>query len=276
MTARTAPLRIMVAIPAYNCAPQIGRVIARFTPALAGMFCEIAVIDNRSRDDTLEAAIAAAKANTLLPITVLRNVENYGLGGTHKVAFARCLEKGYDGVVILHGDDQGDIADFADLQDTIAATGASCILGARFHPKSRISGYSRFRIFGNRVFNALHTICVGQTVHDMGSGLNYYSRELIARGLHLKMPDDLTFNNGMLLATYAVKEQVVFKPILWREDDQISNVRMFRQSRRILFFLFLYLFDRGSFLTRDFRAIARDDYRSEEIFRNNVHGNTVS
>jgi glycosyltransferase involved in cell wall biosynthesis len=260
--------KLMVAIPAYNCARQIGRVLRQFDAEVAPLFEEVVVIDNRSRDGTIEAAIAAAKDNCLLPISVLRNEDNYNLGGSHKVAFARCLEKGYDGVVILHGDDQGRIADFADLQDDIARTDARCILGARFHPRSSLNGYPLARIAGNIVFNWIYALCAGARVHDMGSGLNYYSRQLIERGIHLRMPDDLTFNNCMLLATYAARETVLFKPISWREEDQTSNARLVRQSLRLLNYLFLFVFDREKFLTEDFRAAPRTQYPSTQIFGN--------
>lgn len=51
------------------------------------------------------------KANRpAVPVTLLRNDENYGLGGSHKVAFDYALNNAYDYVVVLHGDDQGSIA----------------------------------------------------------------------------------------------------------------------------------------------------------------------
>ena len=255
--------RILVAIPAYNCRNQIGRVLGQFTPEIAPLFSEVVVIDNRSKDDTAEVALAEAAKSTLLPIRVLRNVDNYGLGGTHKVAFARCLELGYDGVVILHGDDQGRIADFADLHAEIDRTKASCILGARFARGSEITGYPAVRMWGNHIFNGIYSAVVGRRVTDMGSGLNYYDRSLIEKGLHLRMPDDLTFNNCMLLATYAAKLPVAFTAISWREEDQISNAKLVTQSRKLLDYLALYMRERSKFLTEDFRQVKRDAYPSE-------------
>jgi glycosyltransferase involved in cell wall biosynthesis len=255
--------RIMVAVPAYNCAAQVPRVIDQFTQETGPLFAEVIVVDNRSRDDTVRAALVAAERNPHVPVTVMRNVDNYSLGGTHKVAFARCLERGYDGVVILHGDDQGRIGDFADIADEAARTRAHCILGARFMPGARLTGYGAFRVFGNHVFNALYTLVVGKRVHDMGSGLNYYDRALIEKGIHMTMPDDLTFNNCMLLATYAAGCKVVYKPISWREEDQVSNARLFTQARKLLRYLALYTFKRRALLERDFRDTPRDAYPSE-------------
>lgn len=261
----------MVAVPAYNCAAQIGRVIAQFTPELAQYFAELVVIDNCSQDDTVPRALDAANACDTLPVTVLRNVENYSLGGSHKVAFQRCIDRDYDGVVILHGDDQGRIEDFAGLREMIRKDDPDCVLGARFMPGAQLSGYGSFRVFGNHVFNSLYTVVTQKRVFDMGSGLNYYSRALIDRGIHIRMPDDLTFNNCMLLTTYAARAGVSFAPISWREEDQVSNAKLVNQSVRLLEYLWLYVSNRSALLDRDFRAAPREDYPSER-----VGGNTLA
>ena len=57
--------RILVFIPAYNCAPQIGRVLAQFDAVPAGRFAEILVLDNGSKDGTQQAALAAAEEEWL-------------------------------------------------------------------------------------------------------------------------------------------------------------------------------------------------------------------
>jgi glycosyltransferase involved in cell wall biosynthesis len=255
--------KVMIAIPAYNCAAQVPRVIRQLDEQTGPLFAEVVVIDNQSTDHTCEAALAAASVNIHVPVTVMRNTENYSLGGTHKVAFARCIERGYDGVVILHGDDQGRISDFADIVEESKRTQADCILGARFMPGASLTGYNSFRVFGNHLFNLLYTVVVRKRVYDMGSGLNFYDRKLIEKDIHTKMPDDLTFNNCMLLATYAAGCKVVYKPISWREEDQVSNARLFKQATKLLRYLTLYVFNRSSLLNDDFRSVRRDCYPSE-------------
>src|SRR4051812_35190723 len=99
------PDRIMVFIPAYNCAPQIGRVLAQFTRVPPETFVEILVVDNQSTDGTLAAAAEAATSLSSLRIRVVRNKDNYGLGGSHKSAFTYAAACGYSHVVVLHGDD---------------------------------------------------------------------------------------------------------------------------------------------------------------------------
>ena len=233
---------ILVAIPAYNCELQIHRVIEQFY-SYEKLYQEILIIDNNSQDRTLNVAIKAGKKLNSR-ITILRNNFNYGLGGSHKVAFNYCLNKGYDGVVILHGDDQGRIIDFNSIATTDSIGDFDCFLGARFMPESKLTGYSFFRIFGNKIFNILYSLCSNSRVYDMGSGLNYFSRELLLDKVFLDMPDDLTFNNAFLLHMLFNKKKVTFFPISWREHDQVSNAKLFDQSIKLIKYLLIYTISR--------------------------------
>ena len=77
--------RILVFIPAYNCEKQIGRVLAQFDRETAALFSKIIVVDNGSKDATVESARIAA-ANVPLPVDIIRNRQNYSLGGSIKSA----------------------------------------------------------------------------------------------------------------------------------------------------------------------------------------------
>ena len=104
--------KILVFIPVYRCEKQLPRVLARIA-ALgedAALFSQILIVDNRSPDGTREAALAAMK-QLPVPAALIENDENYSLGGSHKVAFDYALTHGFDYVVVLHGDDQADLAD---------------------------------------------------------------------------------------------------------------------------------------------------------------------
>jgi hypothetical protein len=259
---------LLVAVPAYNCEKQIARVMAQFLkfPLLGSS--ELLIIDNVSSDYTLEVACSFAITCPELKICVIKNSLNYGLGGTHKVAFKYCLENKLDGVVILHGDDQGNLLDFSSplLNKNLYL---DCILGGRFMKGSSLFGYSVFRIIGNKVFNFIHTVITGIPIYDLGSGLNFYSSELIRKNLHHKMPDDLTFNNAFLLAMIANKIRIGFYPISWREEDQVSNAKLFRQSLKILRYLLQFILK--SNVNKGINCILEDEnkYTYETIYPHN-------
>lgn len=252
--------KILVAVPAYNCSSQIGRVIKQFADSSFGAFSELLIIDNRSTDDTLLSAIKSANNYPQKKISIIQNDQNYNLGGTHKVAFQYTLEKNYDGVVILHGDDQGRLSDIAPHLHAKNITRDDCILGARFMKGSQLIGYPRLRVLGNLIFNSIYSICTHQRILDMGSGLNFYGRELIATSLHKKMPDDLTFNNAFLLSILAANKKVQFIPISWREEDQISNAKLWSQSIKLLKYLMKYLGSKAKYLRTDFRSSKISNY----------------
>lgn len=257
--------KILVAVPAYNCASQIGRVIKQYADSSFDAFVELVIIDNRSNDNTLDMAINSASLYPDKRISIIQNDQNYSLGGTHKVAFQYALDEKYDGVVILHGDDQGSLSDIESHLEVENLVKYDCVLGARFMKDSKLSGYSSIRVLGNTLFNLLYSICTQQRVFDMGSGLNFFSRHLILESIHKKMPDDLTFNNAFLLGIIAAKRRVQFIPISWREEDQISNAKLWSQSIKLFKYLVKYVSSKKNYLNKDFRSIRRSDYSFKRI-----------
>ena len=259
--------RILVFIPAYNCAPQIGRVLAQFEAAPAGRFAEILVLDNGSKDGTAEAAVAAAGAVRACTVTVARNRANYNLGGSHKSAFAYAEAQGCTHVVVLHGDDQGHIVDLLPVLERGDHRRFDACLGARFMRGSQLTGYSRFRVFGNRVFNGLFTAASLRGVSDLGSGLNIFARSVFANPSLARYADDLRFNVYLLLGMIDRGVSFRFFPISWREDDQVSNVKIVSQSLKTLQILAEYAFRRSSFRAGEHRAVPHDSYGFDIVGR---------
>ena len=243
--------RVLVFVPAYNCASQIPRVLAQLTPAACELVDEVVVVDNRSTDDTLAVAERALRALSGPRARLLRNVDNYGLGGSHKVAIQLALAEGVDHLVVLHGDDQADLADFLPALRAGMHREHDALLGSRFAPGSRLHGYSPVRTAGNHVFNALFSAVARRRLTDLGSGLNLFRVELFEDGFFLRLADDLTFNYHLVLHAAARRWDLRFVPISWREEDQVSNVKLVSQSRRMLTILRDYLTARDAFLARD-------------------------
>lgn len=259
--------RILVFIPAYRCAKQIVRVLDQFDNKVQTWVDTVVVVDNRSPDDTLERAIdRGAERLRNCRFIAWRNQDNYGLGGSHKAALCYAIAHGYDHVVVLHGDDQADIRDLLPVLEKGAHLTHDCLLGARFMPGSRLQGYSWFRTLGNRVYNLLFGLVAGRAVYDLGSGLNVYRLDALKNFYYKQFPDDLTFNYVMLLASFHRRQAVRFFPISWREEDQVSNVRLFRQAFKVLRLLAGYAFQRGAFLRQELRTRSIDSYQGDIVY----------
>ncbi len=260
--------RILLFIPAYNCEKQIPRVIAQLTPEVRERLTECIVVDNRSTDGTQAAAIRALEPLAgKLRGCVLMNDENYNLGGSHKVAFNYALDNGFDYLIVLHGDDQGSIRD---LMPHIAAgkhRDLDCLLGARFMPGSRLTGYSAVRTLGNVVFNLMYSAVARQLIFDLGSGLNMYAVRRLADRSYLRFANNLTFNYHMILNSIANKQRFEFFPLEWREEDQISNMKGLRHSLVMVTIIKDYALDRRRFLEQDHSGRS-GAYTSTVVFDN--------
>jgi glycosyltransferase involved in cell wall biosynthesis len=229
---------------------------------------EVIVVNNRSTDGGEKAAVSYVKKHVELPIRILRNDENYGLGGSHKVAFQYAIDHGFDYVIILHGDDQGRIADFIPLLESGEYTKHDCCLGARFMKGSRLIGYSKLRIWGNYGFNLLFSLAVHKSVKDLGSGLNLYKVDTLRSGYFMKYPDTLYFNDLMILASCYYKQDMLFYPISWREEDQVSNNKLWSFSCSLLKMLWNYTKNKKQYLEQDMRTKKIKAYTAQTVWEN--------
>lgn len=261
-------MSILVFIPMYNCARQIPRVLAQLKdPQLAGLIDGVVCVDNRSTDGTGEAA-EAALATLDLPLRVLlRNDENYGLGGSHKVALEFAKREGFTHLIVLHGDDQGAISDILPALKRGAQEQTQFLMGARFMRGSRLEGYSALRTAANRAFNLIFSGLSGKRLYDLGSGLNLLNVAAFDDGFHLKFADNLTFNYYLILAIAERNHSLEFFPLTWREDDQISNAKLGKMGVQILDLLRQRALNKARFFAAEHREVPRDAYPSTEVAR---------
>ena len=257
--------RTMVFIPTYNCEEQIVRVLDQFDEDAQRLFSEIVVIDNRSQDGGVEAATDRLQTLKHVATTLLQNDENYGLGGSHKVAFNYAVDNDFDYCVVLHGDDQGTIKDVAPYLVAGAHRDHDCLLGARFMRGSSLAGYSAFRAFGNRVFNVLFSVVCRRVLKDLGSGLNVFAVPALRDRYYLKCADDLRFNYCLTLAIVAKNLDYRFFPISWREEGQASSVRLFRQAAETLGLLWQFGLSQRRFMAEDRSSSPGRAYTSQVI-----------
>src|ERR1700686_4028371 len=67
---------------------------------------EVAVFDDASQDATFELAAGLKTTRNLTKLHVLHHPQNLGYGGNQKAGYRYFIDKGFDIVVLLHGDGQ--------------------------------------------------------------------------------------------------------------------------------------------------------------------------
>jgi glycosyltransferase involved in cell wall biosynthesis len=237
----------MIFIPAYNCEAQLPRVIAKIDDRVQACVEEVVVIENRSTDGTLAAATKAIGSLTV-KATVMQNNENYSLGGSIKRAFLYAMDNGFDRLIVLHGDDQADVRDLLPVLEDGDETPSDLVIGARFHPESKLYGYSTVRKLGNRVLNAAFAVVARRRVYDLIAGLNIFRVGFFSDRAFLNFPNNLTFDAHVLLFAFNRKAVIKYIPVTWREEDQVSNAKTVKQALIILRLLVRYVFGGGKVL----------------------------
>lgn len=261
--------KILLFIPMYNCEKQIVRVLKQLTDEVCSYITEVIIVNNRSTDHG-EAVVQSYLSENPLPmkVSLLRNDDNYGLGGSHKVAFQYAVDHGFDYVIVLHGDDQGDISNILPYLRSKEYAKYDCFLGSRFMKGSQLQGYSKFRTFGNHVYNILFSIGCGYRIYDLGSGLNMYKTHILKNKFYLKYKDNLIFNYCMVMGSAFFKHKIKFFPIIWREDDQVSNVKMVSQAVTVLKLLGQFMINRKKFVIAEHRENTIAEYAAQVIYTN--------
>ena len=232
-------------IPVYNCEAQIVRVINKLINSeVFNNFYEVIIIDNRSTDGTIDAIKNSLKIENTKKFKLFQNNENYNLGGSHKTGFNYAIENNFDFVTILHGDDQGDINDLKKIFANKRYKNYDCILGSRFARGSKLVNYPKFRIYANWMINFAASIVTLKWLNDLGSGLNMFRVKYLENKFYLNFSNDLTFNYSLIFYICSSRAKFFYFPILWREDDQVSNVKLFSHFFKWLKIMFKFILTR--------------------------------
>lgn len=170
---------VLVALPAYNEAASISRVVANAKRHADAVL----VVDDGSDDGTAARAWEAGAF-------VTEHDTNRGYGATLKTIFAAGVDVGVDHLVILDSDGQHEPADIPRLVAEQRASDADLVIGNRFGEGADTS-LPRYRRFGLGVINVLTNIAIGRrltgsTIQDTQSGFRAYS----SRALRSLLTDD--------------------------------------------------------------------------------------
>ena len=159
--------KILVIIPAFNEADNIGRVIDELQTEMPRF--HILVVDDGSTDSTAE--LVRGKMVTCLSLPF-----NIGYSGALQAGYKYAVHHDYDLVILFDGDGQHIAAEIGKLHAVQHETGADIVIGSRF---IRTGGYrhSFVRMLGTRLFRYLIMAICRVTIHDPTSGF-----QLIKRG----------------------------------------------------------------------------------------------
>lgn len=172
-------MRIAIYIPAYNAAATIPTVLDRIPQELKDSVEEIFVVDNASEDNTHLVTIGYGHVNALHTLKVYRQPKNLGYGGSQKWAYRYCIDRGYDAVVMLHGDAQYAPEKIGYLLEPIVNGSADLVFGSRIAGdplKGSLDGRGMplYRYLGNRVLTGIQNRVLDWNLTEYHSGFRVF------------------------------------------------------------------------------------------------------
>ena len=229
--------RVGILIVTYNAVSTLAKVLHRIAPNVWNQVEEIAVFDDASQDATCDLAVGI-KARWLLPkLHVLKHPRNLGYGGNQKAGFQYFMDKGFDVVILLHGDGQYAPEILAQLYHPIIMGQADAVFGSRMltaHGGPLRGGMPLYKYAGNRILSAFQNHALGMHLSEFHSGFRAYSLAALRRIDFSHMTDDFHFDTEIIIKLHHQGCVIQEVPIPTYYGSEICRVNGLRYARNVV------------------------------------------
>lgn len=218
--------KIAIFIVAYNAASTITKVLNRIPPAVWEMVEEVFIFDDASRDNTQVIANEWKNINGANKLTVVRHPVNQGYGGNQKLGYKYAIEKGYDVVVLLHGDGQYAPEILPEMLAPLLEDKADAVFGSRMMVAggAMAGGMPFYKYVGNKILTKFENWSTGASLTEWHSGYRAYNVKALAQiPFHLNT-SDFHFDSEIIIQLLDNKFRIVEIPIPTYYGDEICYV----------------------------------------------------
>ena len=191
--------QVGIFILAYEVAPTLIAAYERIPAQLRKEAAEIYILDDASNDNTFSAGMGYKLLHNIPNLNVYRNPRNLGYGGNQKKGMRHAIEKGYDLVVVLHGDVQYAPERIPDLIQPILEGQADLVFGSRMTGHPLQGGMPLYKFVANKALTALENWVLGMQLSEYHSGFRAYSCEALQQVLFEQCTDHFYFDTQILI-----------------------------------------------------------------------------
>ncbi len=211
-------VKILLIIPAYNEADNIGRVVENLIRNFPQY--DYVIVNDGSSDGTGELCMEKGYQVLNLPI-------NLGIGGAVQTGYRYALKYGYDIAVQLDGDGQHDASYVKRLIEPLLAGEADVVIGSRFLRREGFQS-SRSRRIGINILSDLIWLCTGKRIRDVTSGFRAVNRRFITIYAE-DYPSDYPEPEAIITAVMH-RGRVAEVPVVMKEREGGTSSITFRKS----------------------------------------------
>ncbi len=170
-------LRIGILVVAYNAQSTLRSVLRRIPQDIWDKIEEVFVFDDASQDRTFETGQACKDEPFGSKLHVFRNSVNLMYGGNQRKGYQYAIERGFDIVVLLHGDGQYAPEVMQDLLAPLERGDAEMVMGSRMMVPgaARRGRMPMYKFFGNKILTGVENSLAGTDFTEFHSGYRAYS-----------------------------------------------------------------------------------------------------
>ncbi|MBI2871172.1 MAG: glycosyltransferase family 2 protein [Candidatus Omnitrophica bacterium] len=217
-------VEVSVVIPAYNEEKNIYRALKEIGAYFGGKGtrAEYIVVDDGSRDGTLEESRKAARALGL-PVSILESAHE----GKGSAVRRGMLQARGERVLFCDADMATPIEEFEKFE-RVLDTGADVVIGSRKTRGAQIlKRQPILREWLGRGFTAITNLLLGVRVSDVTCGFKCFQRHAIQPLFSRQRLSDWSFDAEILYLAARMGFKVREVPVRWR-DSGVTHVRLMR------------------------------------------------
>jgi glycosyltransferase involved in cell wall biosynthesis len=169
--------RIGILVVAYNAENHLRQTLHRIPAELRPKIEEVFVFDDASKDRTHEVGKALQEEWEGTHLSIYKNPVNLMYGGNQRQGYKYAIEKGFDIVVLLHGDGQYAPEVMQELLTPLETGQADMVMGSRMMvPGAALRGnMPPYKYYGNKILTWMENSLLGTNLTEFHSGYRAYS-----------------------------------------------------------------------------------------------------
>ncbi|MEK6887275.1 MAG: glycosyltransferase family 2 protein [Nanoarchaeota archaeon] len=236
--------KIAIFIPTYNAAKTLPLVLDRIPSEIKTQVKEIFVADDESKDNTYLVGIGYKEKTGLSNLKIFRHKKNKGYGGNQKWAYQYCIDRGYDIVVMLHGDAQYAPEKIPGLLKPFNSKNAKnigMVFGSRMNGHPLRGGMPLYKFIGNKFLTFVENMVLNLNLSEYHSGYRAYNCNNLKKIPFQLCSDDFHFDTEIIIQLKLAGFDIRETPIPTYYGDEKCHVNAIGYGINILKSLYQYI-----------------------------------